>query len=99
MTTHPLSNALLALGYIALIATGLRLTQHFATPQDSFFVPIAMLSLFVLSAVLMGTIFFLKPVLMYLDGQKEEAVRLFLTSLGYFAVGTVLAFVAVLFFA
>lgn len=54
-----------------------------------------MLSLFVLSVTVMGLLFLGKPLTLYLDGQKKEAVRFFFSTVGIFAGLTLLAFVAV----
>ena len=45
-------------------------------------------ALLVLSAAFMGYVFFLQPVLMYLEGQTREAVELFTKTIGTFALIT-----------
>jgi len=42
----------------------------------------AMLSLFTLSAAVMGYLFAAEPIMMYLDGKKKEAVNFFFTTVG-----------------
>ena len=88
MTRKPLYNAILASGYIVLISTLLYFGPQFAGHIDSVLVPIAMLSLFVLSAATMGYLFLLQPVQLYLDGAKKEAVDLFARTVGIFAIIT-----------
>ncbi len=89
MTQNPFYNAVLAAGYIVLVVTVMSFTQQVDIPEPSMLIPITMLSLFVLSATMMGYIFFYQPVQMYLDGDKKAAVDLFLKTLGFFACITV----------
>ena len=60
-----------------------------AGPVNSVFAPVAILSLFTLSAAVMGYIFFFQPVQLYLDGKKKPAIDLFLQTLGVFAIITI----------
>jgi hypothetical protein len=53
--------------------------------NDSIIIPMTMLSLFVLSAAIMGYIFLSEPLQLYLDGQKKEAVSFFAKTVGIFA--------------
>ena len=75
MTKNPYHNALLAAAYIVfivlLISYGPALVRD---KPDTILAPMAMLSLLVFSVAFMGYIFFFRPVLMYLNGQKREAV-------------------------
>jgi hypothetical protein len=57
-----------------------------------------MLSLLVLSVALMAYLFFYQPVLMLIEGQKQKAVKLFLQTVGIFAIGTALVLVGALIF-
>lgn len=87
MTKNPILNALLAAAYIGAIVGALSLfvdseVEHIAP----FLLPALMLSLFTLSAAVMGSIFFYQPFRMYFDGQKEQAVRLVALTIGAFAV-------------
>ena len=89
MTKNPYHNALLAAAYIVfivlLISYGPALVRD---KPDTILAPMAMLSLLVFSVAFMGYIFFFQPVLMYLDGQKREAVEFFTKTLVTFAVIT-----------
>jgi len=94
MTKNPFINALIAIAYIALVASfmyygGLRLA-----PIQGVIVPVTTLSLFVLSAALMGIIFFYNPVQMYLDGDKKDGLSLLVKTVSIFASATVLLIVA-----
>ena len=95
MTNSPLKNALLALGYILLIATLMHLLERYAPKEDGFFAPVAFLSLLTLSAAVMGFVFLKAPLEKFWDGDKKGGVELFLKTVGFFALFTVLAFVLV----
>lgn len=95
MTKNPFYNAVLASGYIVLIVTIISSFEGSHEP-DTILVPIAMLSLFVLSAASMGYLFFYQPVMLYLNGKPEDAVDLFLKTLGIFACITLALFILVI---
>ncbi|MDO8481555.1 MAG: hypothetical protein Q7S75_00555 [bacterium] len=90
MTKNPFFNAILASGYIVLVASAIYYSPKSMDHVDAAIVPIVFLSVFVLSAAVMGTLFFYQPVHMYLDGTKKEAVSLFFKTLGTFAIITAL---------
>ncbi|MBM3261052.1 hypothetical protein FJY93_01400 [Candidatus Kaiserbacteria bacterium] len=91
MTKNPFYNALFAIAYIVVLVTGIFLSTNFhGFPQESFIYPMVMLSLLVLSVALMAYLFFYQPILMLLDGYREKAVKLFLQTIGIFAIGIVL---------
>lgn len=85
MTQDTLYNAVLATGYITLVASIMYYAPRWAGPAESVLVPIAVLSLFVLSAAVMGYIFFYQPVQLYLAGRQKEGINLFLKTVGFFA--------------
>jgi hypothetical protein len=58
-------------------------------PIPGVLAPIVMLSLLVLSASVMGMIFFYQPVRMYLDGNKSDAVSLLVRTIVSFACVTI----------
>ena len=90
MTRNPYINALIAGLYIVfivlLITYGPTLVRD---KPDNILAPMAMLSLLVVSVAFMAYAFFYQPLLLYLEGQKREAVQLFTKTLGTFAVITV----------
>ena len=89
MTRNPYLNALFAGLYIVFIVLLIPYGPAFVREKpDTILAPMAMLSLLVLSVASMGYIFFFQPVLMYLEGQKREAVELFKRTLVAFAVIT-----------
>ena len=85
MTKNPLINGLSALLYIILVAMTMNyLTQNTKGP-DTIMAPILVLSMFTLSAAVMGFLFLSQPLQLYLDGKKKNAVTLFVQTLGVFA--------------
>ena len=82
---HAFSHAVLTALYVALIASFLYyVPHHFPKEPDTVLVPIIMLSLFVFSAAVTGTLVFGKPILWYLDERKKEAVMLLILTLLFF---------------
>lgn len=92
---HALINALAAAAYVAAIGSFLFYAPSIFGEVKTVLVPIVMLSLFVLSAALMGVIIFGQPALWYLDGKKNEALSLLFSTLLVFLIIT-LAVISVL---
>ena len=57
---------------------------------DSLIDPIAVLTLFVLSAAITGSLILGKPVLMYMNGSKPEAIKLFFYTIGWLALAMII---------
>ncbi|MCI0566224.1 hypothetical protein L0Y46_03435 [bacterium] len=91
MTKNPFLNALSAVVYIGLVAAIMFYGPRIAAEAkgDSIIAPIAMISLFTLSAAVMGHLFLYRPFQLYFDNNKNEAVRLFLGTVASFAVITI----------
>jgi hypothetical protein len=85
MFRKPYLNALLAAIYILLIVYAIQFVTSRVVLQETILIPIAMLSLLVLSVATMGALFFYQPVRMYLEGAKREAVIFFGKTLATFA--------------
>ena len=86
---HSLGHTVLAILYVTLIASGLRNSQSLFG-KDTVFAPIAFLMLFVLSAAIMGTLVLGRPVLLYVEGKKTEALKMFGYTVLWFAAATVI---------
>lgn len=87
MTRNPVINALGALSYIVAVVSLLRyVSKVLAGTEESIFIPIAVLSLFVFSAASMGFIFLYQPLRLLVEGEAGESANLFLTMLAVFAV-------------
>lgn len=96
MTKNPVLNALVAALYIVFISSVMFVGTRFFPSGPSFLAPVAVISLFTLSAAVMGYVFCYTPVVMYLDGKKKAGLELFLKTTGTFAVFT-LVFLILLF--
>jgi hypothetical protein len=65
---------------------------------NTFLAPVALLSLFVTSASITGYLIFGKPVQMYIDGKKKDALKLVTYTLGFFSATTIVALVILVLF-
>ncbi len=61
--------------------------------EDSLIIPIAMILLLVCSASITGFLVFGKPIMLYLDGKKKEAVLLLVNTIGILVILTIIAFI------
>jgi len=93
VTKNPFINALAATLYITVVATIPFFGKQLFGDGKSFLIPIAMLSLFTLSAAVMGYLFLYQPLLLILDGHKKDAVKLFLQTIATFAGITLVLFI------
>jgi len=85
-------NALGTAVYVTVVGTILWNNNKILEPKDNAFTPIAALMLFILSAAITGSLVIGKPMLMYIDGQKKEGVKLFIYTVCWLALGTVIIF-------
>jgi hypothetical protein len=91
MTKNPIINALGAFAYIVIVASAMFYGSNYAgQSEESLIAPIAMISLFTLSAAVMGYLFLSQPLQLYLDDKKKEGVNLFVRTLAIFAGLTIL---------
>ncbi len=90
MTTNPFYNALFAISYIIVLVTGFNLaaTRLDGVIQETILLPMGALGVLVFSVALMGYLFFFQPLMMILDGKREEGVKLFLQTAAVFAMAT-----------
>ena len=96
MTKNPLLNALGALLYIIVVSVIMFYGTQNLPREDTVFAPIVVLSLFTLSAAVMGYVFCYQPLQLFLANKKKEAVDLFLKTVGIF--GAVTATILFLYF-
>lgn len=88
MTKNPFYNALVAIAYIVFIV----LLINFADQTEvnsgmaQYLMPIMMISLFTLSAAVMGYIFLYQPIKLYFDKKRDEAIKLFIQTTSIFAI-------------
>lgn len=86
MPKNPYLSAVYAAGYIATLVLVINFGSQFAKDKpETILIPMAMLSLFVLSAAMMGYLFIMQPLALYLDGKKNEAITFFVKTLATFA--------------
>ncbi|HSD98288.1 MAG TPA: hypothetical protein VLB73_01140 [Patescibacteria group bacterium] len=93
MTRNPFINAGAAALYIAGIVSIMFFGLARSHPDNSVFTPIAFVSLFTLSAAVMGYLFLYQPLMLFLDGHKKQAVNLFLQTVAVFAGITAIVFI------
>lgn len=89
----PYLNSFYAEIYIFLLASAVHFFGKPNTP-DKFLDPIIVLSVFVLSAAVMGYLFLGEPLQLYLNGEKKQAVSFFLKTVVSFAVITLIVVLA-----
>ncbi|HEX9608717.1 MAG TPA: hypothetical protein VGA06_00690 [Candidatus Paceibacterota bacterium] len=97
MTKTPFLNAFLAALYIVVIVLIMDTITSVAMPKETIVVPMAVLSLFVLSAAVMGFLFLYEPFSLYFEDKKPEALSFFLKTLGTFACFVALFLVILLY--
>lgn len=97
MIKKPFFNALFALMYIiGLVSLMTYLSGKISDTGKTIVAPIFMLSLFTLSAGVMGYLFVAQPLQLYLDGAKKDSVGFFMKTLGSFALLTALVLIVLL---
>ena len=65
-------------------------------PEPNFLIPIYFLLLFVISASITGFLVLGKPILMYWDGQKKEALKMLFCTLAWLVLFLFLVVIALL---
>lgn len=94
MSKNPIINALSASAYITLVATVINfVSQTHKNKPDTFFAPVAFLSLLTLSAAMMAYLFFYQPLQLLIEGKKKQAVNLFIQTVGVFGAITVVIWI------
>lgn len=86
-------NALGTVAYISIVATIMQNGSKLFGEKDNFATPIVFLLLFTLSAITVGGLVLGKPLMLYLDNKKNEAVAVFLQTAGWLAVFTVVTMI------
>src|SRR3989344_5352184 len=97
MNKNPFINALAAAIYIVVIVLIINAMTSFSSSEDTILIPMAMLSLFVLSAAVMGFLFVFEPTRLLLENKKQESVRFFAKTVGTFALFVVLFFAVLIY--
>ena len=89
---HSLGHAILVLIYTSAVAWILYNGNHFFGPIHSFVGPLGLLLLFVFSATVVGALVLGRPILLYLDGYKKEALQFFAYTVGWMFLLTLSVF-------
>jgi len=79
--------------YIIFVSLIMFSLQTFSNQKDIVIIPIAMLLLFVCSAAITGFLVFGKPLMLYIDGKKKDAITLLSYTIGILALITILALI------
>lgn len=82
--------------YILIIVSFIFSLQNFQEAEDTILIPITMLMLFVCSAAITGFLVFGKPVMLYIDGKKREAISLLGYTIGILALLTIVSFIVLI---
>ena len=91
MIKKPFLYALAAALYIILIVLGINITSKInILPEKTIVIPMIMLSLFVLSALIMGFLFLYEPLKLFMENKKQAALYFFGKTVGFFACFIVL---------
>ena len=86
-------NSVGTFAYIVLVVFLIFSMRIFSEQKDTILIPIAMLLLFVCSVAITGFLVFGKPVMLYMDGKKKDAVSLLVYTLGILALITIMVFI------
>ena len=97
MMKKPFWYALAAALYIIAIVLILNSFNSLMLPEKTVFIPMMMLSLFVLSAAIMGFLFVSEPLRLFLEHRHQEALAFFTKVIGIFAVFVIGFFLLFLF--
>jgi len=91
----PFLHALVAALYIVFIVFTVDLVGN-TLKEETIVIPMTILSLFVLSAAIMGYLFLSEPLMLYMDNRKPEAVAFFAKTVGIFASFVVIFLILIL---
>lgn len=99
VATHSLLHALGTFVYIVLVASFMFYLSHtMRNTPDTIFAPITVMLLLVLSAAITGFLVFGKPVMLFIEGKKKEAVTFLGYTLGFLFAFTVFAIISLFLF-
>ncbi len=79
--------------YITLVALLMSNGNRLFGKEDTILTSIAVLMLFTISAAVVGLLVFGRPIMWYLNGQKKEAVRFVLYTIGFLVIEAIIVFI------
>ena len=89
---HSLGHAILVFLYTSFVVWILFNGQKIFGPTESFWGPVLVLLLFVLSATIVGGLVLGRPLLLYLDGHKKEGLVFFGYTVGWIVLIIIIVF-------
>lgn len=90
-------NSFGVLAYVSLLVAFMSNSQRIFGKDDNAMIGVVMLLIFIFSALVTGSLVLGRPILLYLDGKKSEALKLlFYTMAGLFAALLLAIFVMLL---
>jgi hypothetical protein len=93
-----LINAGLAALYVFVLSLLMSNNKTIPKGAPEFLIGVGMLLVFVISATVMGYLVLGKPILMYLDGAKKEALKLFYLTVTWLVLIAVIVFICLAIF-
>jgi len=88
-----LAQALSVFVYILLVSQVISIAEQMFNKPNKFWAPVAFLLLFVLSAAITGLLVLGKPITLYLEDFKKEAIELFGYTIGWLALIAIVVFI------
>ena len=89
-----LLNAVGVAVYVIGLSFILRNGNQIFGKMDNFLAPVAFLLLFVLSAAITGMLVIGKPLLLYFENRKSEAIKMFFYTIGWLFLITLIILIA-----
>jgi hypothetical protein len=81
------------MAYIAFIAFLMTNAENWIGSMNTLLGPIAFLMLFTLSAAIVGMLVFGRPVMLYLDGKRKEAMNFVGATVGFLFIEALVIFI------
>lgn len=84
-----------AAAWIAIVASFMQKANDWFGTQDSIISVTAILLLFSMSALVVGGLLIGKPIFLYIDGKKKEAVQMLLCNAGWLVLFFIVAVIII----
>ncbi|MFA6099067.1 MAG: hypothetical protein WCV50_06055 [Patescibacteria group bacterium] len=98
ITTYSLLHSLGVVIYILIVAFIIWNAENVFGNMNNILGPVAFLMLFTVSAAITGLLVFGRPVYLFLNGLKKEAIRFTFYTVGWLVVEAVLVFLILIIF-
>lgn len=94
LQTQAFLHSLGVVAYIIVVSCLMfNVERIFGGQEDTVLAPVAFLLLFTLSAAIVGLLVFGRPVMLYLDGKKKEAMNFAGTTVGFLFIEALFVFI------